>query len=67
MRTSPAAGLPELDVRWAAIVDAMQAGEVEVAHALLAPLLAEEPRWAELARPAGNVGTLSSVDELLAE
>ena len=41
-----AGGLRELDLRWAEILDAVDAGDLEQGRALLAPLLSEEPRWA---------------------
>jgi uncharacterized Ntn-hydrolase superfamily protein len=61
-----AGGLAELDVRWAEILDAAHAGEVDRARELLAPLLAEEPRWADYARAIAARGFLPHADELLA-
>jgi uncharacterized Ntn-hydrolase superfamily protein len=61
-----AGGLAELDVRWAEILDAAHAGDVERARELLAPLLAEEPRWAVYARTLASRGFLPHADELLA-
>jgi uncharacterized Ntn-hydrolase superfamily protein len=60
------AGLAELDVRFAEILDAAHAADVKRARALLAPLLAEEPRWADYVRVLGKQGYLPHVDELLA-
>lgn len=60
-----AAGLAELDVRLAELIDAAHAGEVTRARELLAPLLAEEPRWADFVRAYGDRGGLPHVDELL--
>jgi uncharacterized Ntn-hydrolase superfamily protein len=62
-----AGGLSDLDVRWAEILDAAHEGDVERARALLAPLLVEEPRWAEYARTLGARGLLPHVDEVLAD
>ena len=61
-----AAGLSETDVRWAEILDAAHAGDVAAARSLLAPLLAEEPRWADYARAIAARGLLPHADELLA-
>lgn len=58
-------GLPDLDVRWAEILDAAHAADVARARELLRPLLAEEPRWANYARALGTRGLLPHVDELL--
>jgi hypothetical protein len=41
-----AGGLREIDVRWAEIMDAVGDGDIARGRELLAPLLAEEPRWA---------------------
>ena len=60
-----AAGLPDLDVRWAEILDAAQAGDLDQARELLRPLLAEEPRWAHYARALGTRGVLAHAEELL--
>jgi hypothetical protein len=60
-----AGGLAEVDVRWAEIVDAAQAGDLARARELLSPLLAEEPRWADYARAIAGRGFLPHVDELL--
>jgi uncharacterized Ntn-hydrolase superfamily protein len=60
-----AGGLSELDVRWADIFEAAHRGDVETARGLLAPLLAEEPRWALYARALAARGFLPHVDELL--
>jgi uncharacterized Ntn-hydrolase superfamily protein len=58
-------GLSEVDVRWAEIVDAGQAGDVARARGLLAPLLAEEPRWADFVRALAARGLLPDAEELL--
>jgi uncharacterized Ntn-hydrolase superfamily protein len=58
-------GLSELDVRWAEILDAAHGGDVDRARALLAPLLDEEPRWADYARALAERGFLPHADELL--
>lgn len=60
-----AGGLSELDVVWAEILDAAHAGDVERARELLAPLLAEEPRWAEYARTIAARGLLPNAERLL--
>lgn len=62
-----AGGLSELDVTWAEIIDAAHAGDLEAARALLAPLLAEERRWAVYARALATRGFLPYVDELLGD
>jgi uncharacterized Ntn-hydrolase superfamily protein len=59
-----AAGLDEIDVVWAQIFDAAHADEVARARELLAPLLAEEPRWADYVRALGGRGFLPHADEL---
>jgi hypothetical protein len=58
-------GLSETDVRWAEIFDAARAGDVESARGLLAPLLAEEPRWADYVRTLSGRGFLPHGDQLL--
>jgi uncharacterized Ntn-hydrolase superfamily protein len=63
--TARAAGLSDLDVRWAEIIAAAHTGELDRARELLAPLLAEEPRWAVYARALAARGVLPHVDELL--
>jgi uncharacterized Ntn-hydrolase superfamily protein len=60
-----AAGLEEIDVVWAEIFDAAHADDLARAHELLAPLLAEEPRWADYARALGGRGYLPHADELV--
>jgi uncharacterized Ntn-hydrolase superfamily protein len=59
-----AAGLAEIDVVWAEIFDAAHADDVARARGLLAPLLAEEPRWADYVRALGGRGFLPHADEL---
>jgi uncharacterized Ntn-hydrolase superfamily protein len=59
-----AAGLEEIDVVWAEIFDAAHADDVGHARELLAPLLAEEPRWADYVRALGGRGFLPHADEL---
>ena len=63
--TARSAGLSELDVRWAEIIAAAHAGELDRARELLAPMLADEPRWAFFARSLAARGVLPNVDELL--
>jgi uncharacterized Ntn-hydrolase superfamily protein len=60
-----AGGLSEVDVRWAEIFDAAHTGDVEAARGLLAPLLADEPRWADYVRTLTARGFLPRGDELL--
>jgi uncharacterized Ntn-hydrolase superfamily protein len=60
-----AAGMAELDVRFAEIMDAAHADDVERARGLLAPLLAEEPRWADYIRALGKGGFLPHAEELV--
>ena len=60
-----AAEMAELDVRFADILDAAHDGDVDRARALLAPLLAEEPRWADYIRVLGGRGLLPHADELV--
>jgi uncharacterized Ntn-hydrolase superfamily protein len=58
-------GMDELDVRFAEIVDAAHADDVARARELLAPLLAEEPRWASYVRVLGNRGYIPHADQLV--
>ena len=51
-------GMEDLDVRFAEIADAAHADDVARARELLAPLLAEEPRWASYVRVLGDRGYL---------
>ena len=60
-----AAGLAELDVRFAEISDAAHAQDVEHARDLLAPLLADEPRWADYVHMLGERGLIPHADELV--
>jgi uncharacterized Ntn-hydrolase superfamily protein len=60
-----AAGMAELDVRFAELLDAAHADDVERARELLAPLLADEPRWAVYVRVLGERGYLPHADELI--
>ena len=60
-----AGGLSEVDVRWAEIIDAGQAGDLARARALLAPLLIDEPRWADFVRALAARGLLPAAEELL--
>jgi uncharacterized Ntn-hydrolase superfamily protein len=58
------AGLADIDVLWSQILDAAHADDVARARELLAPLLAEEPRWADYVRALGGRGFLPHADEL---
>jgi uncharacterized Ntn-hydrolase superfamily protein len=60
-----AAGMAELDVRFAEILDAAHGDDVARARELVAPLLAEEPRWAVYVRVLGERGYLPHADELV--
>jgi hypothetical protein len=57
--------MDELDVRFAELLDAAHADDVGRARELLAPLLAEEPRWADYVRALGARGYLPHADELI--
>lgn len=59
------ARMDELDVRFAEVADAAHADDVTRARELLAPLLAEEPRWADYIRALGARGYLPHADELI--
>ncbi|MGH3080084.1 MAG: DUF1028 domain-containing protein [Gaiellaceae bacterium] len=65
VETARRLGMDELDVRFAEIVDAAHADDVVRARELLAPLLAEEPRWASYVRVLGARGYLPHADELV--
>lgn len=58
-------GMAELDVRFSEILDAAHAEDVARARDLLAPLLAEEPRWAAYVAVLGARGYLPHSDELV--
>jgi uncharacterized Ntn-hydrolase superfamily protein len=58
-------GMAELDVRFSEILDAAHADDVPRARELLAPLLAEEPRWAAYVAVLGARGYLPHADELV--
>jgi uncharacterized Ntn-hydrolase superfamily protein len=58
-------GMDELDVRLSEILDAAHADDVPRARELLAPLLAEEPRWAVYVAVLGARGYLPHADELV--
>jgi uncharacterized Ntn-hydrolase superfamily protein len=60
-----AAGMAELDVRLAEIFDAAHTGDVGHAREILAPLLVEEPRWADYVRMLGRRGLIAHADELV--
>ena len=60
-----AGGLPDLDVRWAAILDALADGDVERGRALFAPLLNDEPRWESYARLLADIGIAPSARKLV--
>lgn len=58
-------GMDHLDVRFSEILDAAHADDVPRARELLAPLLAEEPRWAAYVAVLGARGYLPHADELV--
>jgi uncharacterized Ntn-hydrolase superfamily protein len=58
-------GMAELDVRFSEILDAAHADDISRARELLAPLLAEEPRWADYVAVLGARGYLPHADELV--
>jgi uncharacterized Ntn-hydrolase superfamily protein len=60
-----AAGMDDLDVRFAAILDAVHSEDLAQGKELLAPLLAEEPRWADYVRTLGERGYVPHADKLL--
>jgi len=60
-----AAGMEELDVRFAELLDAARAGDVSRGRELVAPLLAEDERWANYLRALADAGYLPHADELL--
>jgi uncharacterized Ntn-hydrolase superfamily protein len=57
-------GMAELDFGFAEVLDAAHAGDIGRARELLAPLLAEEPRWAILVRALGLRGLLPHAEEI---
>jgi uncharacterized Ntn-hydrolase superfamily protein len=59
------AGLAEIDVRFAELADAAHADDLDRARELLAPLVAEEPRWADYVRVLGARGFLPYAEELV--
>jgi uncharacterized Ntn-hydrolase superfamily protein len=58
-------GMDELDVRFSELLDAAHADDIARARELLAPLLAEEPRWAAYVAVLGARGYLPHADELV--
>jgi uncharacterized Ntn-hydrolase superfamily protein len=58
-------GMAELDVGLAELLDAAHADDVERARQVLAPFLAEEPRWALLVRVLGLRRLLPHADEIV--
>jgi hypothetical protein len=58
-------GMAEIDVGLADLLDAAHAGDVERARHILAPLLAEEPRWEMLVKVLGDRGLLPHADEIV--
>ena len=57
--------MADLDVRFAELLDAAYEGDIERGRAVIAPLLAEEPRWADYMRALSEAGELPHADELL--
>jgi uncharacterized Ntn-hydrolase superfamily protein len=66
VRAAEEADLPELDLRWARIVAAARADDLETARTLLEPLLEAEPRWGDYARLLAARDLLPHVEALLA-
>ena len=66
VRAAEEADLPELDLRWARIVAAARADDLETARTLIEPLLEAEPRWGEYARLLAARDLLPHVEALLA-
>lgn len=60
-----AAGMEELDVRFAELLDAARAGEVSRGRELLAPLLEQDDRWGTYLRALADAGYLPHAEELL--
>lgn len=60
-----AAGMEELDVRFAELLDVARAGDVARGRELLAPLLEQDSRWAIYLRALADAGYLPHADELL--
>jgi uncharacterized Ntn-hydrolase superfamily protein len=58
-------GMAELDVSLAELLDAAHADDVPRAREILAPFLAEEPRWAIYVRVLGLRGLLPHADEIV--
>jgi uncharacterized Ntn-hydrolase superfamily protein len=58
-------GMAELDVSLAELLDAAHADDVARAREVLAPFLAEEPRWAIYVRVLGLRGLLPHADEIV--
>jgi uncharacterized Ntn-hydrolase superfamily protein len=58
-------GMAELDVRFSEILDSAHADDISRARELLAPLLAEEPRWAAYVAVLGARRYLPHADELV--
>jgi uncharacterized Ntn-hydrolase superfamily protein len=60
-----AAGMEALDVRFAELLDSARSGDVPRGRELLAPLLAEDARWAIYLGALADAGYLPHADELL--
>jgi uncharacterized Ntn-hydrolase superfamily protein len=61
------ASLPELDVETARFLDAANEGDNAAARALLAPLIASEPRWEQVVRWLARRGSIPDAEVLLGE
>ena len=59
------AGMAELDVHFAELFDAARAGDIERGRALLADLLADDPRWRAYVEALARLHYLPHADELL--
>ena len=64
-RIARAAGMEQLDIRFAELLDAARAGDIPSGKKLLAPLLEEDARWATYLRALADAGYLPHAEELL--
>ncbi len=62
-----AAGMDELDVCFAEILDAARAGDVKRGRTLIVRLLGQDERWGHYLRAIADTGELPHADELLLE
>jgi uncharacterized Ntn-hydrolase superfamily protein len=62
-----AAGMAELDIQFAEILDAARADDLPRSRELIAELVGEDERWRGYLRALGDLGHLPHADKLLAE